>query len=165
MHGTTIKKTITDLAAGSLADAGDDVHAATELLHIRISADMELYKLLMDPLVAQACYDKIRTVIRKERGKIWLTPRHVDDPGKRMKHMAAGNLLMFRLPTAGNKLLGQAIKEEVQAASKWYFSQGENMPIKGRWLELIADKMPRGKTVESGLTEQELRRLQYAAAA
>jgi hypothetical protein len=51
----------------------------------------------------------------------------------------------FDLPS-GLKL-GDATREQVEAAAMFYSKQAKNMQIKGRWLESIAETM-KGKTKE-----------------
>jgi hypothetical protein len=64
---------IQKLAAKVLSEADGDVQAATAALVRAVKRDHALYRTLMDPLVREACYSKVRKVCRSNRQEIWHT--------------------------------------------------------------------------------------------
>lgn len=71
----------------------------------------------------------------------------------------------FRLPTAGNKRLGQATATDLKEGAEMYRRQSGDMQHKAAWLEAIRPKVPRGKTVADVLDNATLDALYESVAA
>jgi len=159
----TQNATISELAEQSLLKGGGSVHVGAQIMAQEIKNHLDLYVELMDPLVQGACYDRLRRVTRNDREANWTPPNYQGDNTSKITHLAAGTLMMFTLPTAGNKLIKMADRTEIEYAAKWYESSADNMTFKARWLRLVADGLPDGKTVGKHFSETELRKLQEQA--
>jgi hypothetical protein len=64
---------IQEIAVQALADANGDVQTATEVVVQIVKANFALYRKLMDSLLREACYSKVREVCRINRQEIWTT--------------------------------------------------------------------------------------------
>lgn len=157
---------ISEAAKLALDLAKGDVQKATKAFELTIRSNRGLRDQLLEPLIASACYDAIRKVSITDRRSTWRAPVERLVPGKvtgsaRVVQLAAGNLLMFPLP--GGKKLGEATRKDISAASEFYSKQAGDMGHKARWLQLIAQSVPSGKTVNDVLTDKRLRELQREA--
>lgn len=154
---TTIPN-IRQIAAEELDRADGAVERATAAMQRRVLNDHALFRALMTPLVHGACYNEITSVCRAARAVIWRNTQPSAEEGRRVIELtgrATARVLMnFQLP--GGLRLGDATKSQVQEAAQFYLNQGNDMLIKGRWLQLINNAMPRNTTVASALTEQRL---------
>lgn len=150
--------TIAEIAAAALREADNDVVQAAQLMEGTINADERKYRMLMDPLVASACYTAVSQVVRASRGRAWTAPNYTaGGNGSRVKLLSAGNLMMFPLP--GGKYLRDANKAEVVAGAAFYEKQGRDMTLKSRFLSRVAEKLG-DRTVAAEFTEESLRELQ-----
>jgi hypothetical protein len=153
------------LAAKVLSDADGDVQSATEALVKVIKKDPQLYRALMDPLVREACYSKVREICRSNRQSVWNTSQPTPVTGQQaisaLAQATRSMLLNFPLP--GGKALGDATRAEVETASREYLTNGKNMVVKGRWLAAVARLVPRNCVVRQKLTEQKLQSLKSKA--
>jgi hypothetical protein len=159
---------VADAARRALEDAKGDVRNATAMMQEAVRLSRQLRDMLTEPLIANACYDAVRAQCHKERRKVWQPPVEQLRKSKvegafRVVQLAAGTLLMFPLP--GGKKLGEATREEISAATSFYDSQAGDMAHKARWLRLVAQSVPDGKTVGEVMTDARLRELQEAARA
>ncbi len=142
---------------------GANIHNAALEMAKSIRQSDVLYRQLMEPLLQQACLDKLRGRMRDDRSAIWVMPVASIEALSRVHQLAAGNLMMFRLPTAGNKLLRDSLKDDVADASRFYHTAAQNMKFKSDWLDLITLELPNGITVGDHFTEAQLRELQTTA--
>jgi hypothetical protein len=159
---------VAEAARRALDDAKGDVREATRMLETAVHQSRKLRDLLTEPLISNACYDAVRAQCRIERRSVWTPPLEKLVPSKsgvtgshRVVHLATGTLLMFPLP--GGKSLGQATRDDISKATEFYASQSKDMGHKARWLQLVAQSVPDGKTVGEVLTDKRLRELQEAA--
>lgn len=156
---------IAELAAAALEACDGDVQAAARKLEADARADMTNWRVLTDHLLGQASWDAIRRAVRVTRSKVWTAPAPTTTPesqAERVTALAAGNLLMFPLP--GGKRLGEATRDEVQAAAHFYEQQADDMAHKARWLQAIAAKVKNAKKkVAEVLDDAKLRELRDAA--
>lgn len=150
---------IADVVAESLKKAKGDLSAATDLMHARVLRDDYLLRVLMSPLVRQACYDTLRQNLRSERREVWTAPNYTKGGNGQRLEALATTLLDFRLPLG--IILRDAKRDDVEAAAQWYETSAGNMHHKARWLRAIAEKLGRGK-VGSKLTAEQLAELQEA---
>lgn len=157
--------TVSTCARLALAEADGDVAEATKLLITRVRNDKELRRELLEPLIEYACHQAVARELRSGRSGIWrpVSPERLAgmSDAERVKALAAGNLLMFPLP--GGKRLGDASRDDISQASRFYEKQAGDMAHKARWLQLIAQSVPPGKTVRGTITEDRLRELQEEA--
>lgn len=72
--------------------------------------------------------------------------------------------LAYPLPTAGNKPLGDATGQEIQAAANWYRDQGNSNLFEGRWLAAVARIVPEKVRAKTVITETQLADLRSGAA-
>ena len=153
-------KLIADTAGEILAKARGDLSAATDKMEARVRQDDFLFRSLMSPLVRQACYDALRSQVRKDRAKIWTAPNYTQGGNGQRLEALATTLLDFRLPHA-SIALRDAKREDVEAAAQWYESSASNMAHKARWLRAVAEKIGKAK-VGNKLTAEQLADLQEA---
>jgi hypothetical protein len=154
--------TIKTIASECYNTTKGDIQKSVKIMANKIRGDDVLFRALLDPLVESACYTEITHVCRTNRSSIWEPPNYqVGGSGHRIVCLAESNLMAFPLP--GGLPLGRATKEEVMEAAEFYTTQGKDMLQKGQWLKMIAEKLPKGKSVSKVLTEQQLSELQKAA--
>lgn len=169
MPALAIKETdtIAEAAKAAMGKAKGDVQQAARLLEAAVRSDQALRDALTDPLLSGACYDAVRQHSIQARKKAWrqpvqtAAPKSNVDQSARVVQLAKGTLLMFPLP--GGKALGNAGRDELRAAEQFYGSQSADMAWKARWLQLVAQSLPKGKAVSDVFTEKRLRELQEAA--
>lgn len=149
----------------ALAESKGDPGKATEKLVARVRKDKALREAILDPLVEYACNQAVMREVRVNRGNVWVPPspeRLARMPdAERVRALANGTLLMFPLP--GGKRLGEATREEVAEAARFYERQAGDMAHKARWLQLVAQSIPDGKTAGKVLSDERLRDLQTEA--
>ena len=156
---------VAEAARAAFASADGDVREATRRLEEAVRANRRLRDELTEPLIAEACYAAVRRQCRSARQSVWrtsrreLTRRHVDGARRVLRH--AETLLAF--PLLGGRHLGEAQREEITAAAEFYAAQAGDMAIKARWLQLVAQSLPKGRKVADVLTEERLRELREAA--
>lgn len=153
------------VAVSTLAENGNDILAATSAMETKVNATPYLFKMLMRPLVRQACYDLLRSICRKERREIWTAPKlTAEGTQPTVKSLAIGTKnSLFNFPLPGGKRLGDALKCEVDEAATFYSLQANANAARARWLSAIAERMPASKTVSSVFTERRLADLQATA--
>lgn len=153
-----VEITIRDIATEALDEAGNDVVRAAQIMEETIAADERKYRLVMDPLVASACYTAVSQAVRGARSAVWTAPNYsAGGNGSRVRLLSAGNLMMFPLP--GGQYLRGANKQEVEAGAEFYAKQGRDMMLKGAFLAKVAEQLG-DKTVDKVFTEESLRSLQ-----
>lgn len=163
---------VADAARTAMEAAKGDVAQAAAAMERAVRSDPKLRDALTDPLIAGACMDAVRRVVHEVRRTIWSGPSEpvivskapvvdVAEQSARVAQLAAGTLMMFPLP--GGKRLAEATREDVSKAAGFYDSQSRDMGVKARWLFLIAQSVPAGKTVAEALTDKRLRELQTEA--
>lgn len=156
-------QTVESVARECFKACDGDARAATKKMAAMVRADIGLFRQLLDEMVERACYDELSKLNRANNSAIFNAPNYdVGGKGERVKALASGNALMFfRLPAG--PLLGQAHKADVQAAADFYAKQAKDMGWKGRWLQLVAQRIEGNKTVGKCLTEQQLAKLKERA--
>lgn len=158
---TTEEAPVSAIAQQCLRDAGGDIHKAQKLLEGLVRGHPPLYRNLMDPLLATACYDAITKVIRADRQKVWTAPNYTKaGNGQRLETMAT-TLLDFPLPNG--VLMRHATKDDLLAAADFYAKQAKDMQHKGAWIAAIAAKVGK-KTVGERFTAEQLAKLREETA-
>lgn len=150
------------LARQTLEDADGDRHEAVPALAARLKTYKELYSQLVDKLVKRACLEEIAAVVRSDRSTVWGGghPR-MTEASDRVVALARSNLMNFVL--TNDKRLADASGAECMESSEKYLKQGETMCHLGRWLRLIGQDVPDGKTVSKVLSEDRLNELRAEA--
>lgn len=158
----TLESTLQDAVERAIKESGDDARAATTILLNEVKRNRKLREQLTEPLLRSACYDRIRSAFRVERKQIWFAPNYDATQGsERAKAHGEYLLMQFRLPAG--KRLSEATIEDLLEASEFYSKQASDMAHKGRWLDLIAKGLKKGKTVGKQYNEATLRALQEEA--
>lgn len=157
--------TIQEVAAASYKKAKGDILKATDIMEKTIMSDVELYRLLMDPLVRGACYDQVRLQARQTRGRVWESPQPTAAESRAAVESAASGILkgLFAFPLHNGIMLGNAYKQDVVNSAGFYDAQAQDMGIKARWLAMIAEKQPEEKQVKDCFTLAKLAALRKAA--
>lgn len=154
--------TLRALAKEALEDADDDRHKALLALVARLKAHKQLYKQVVEKLVARACLDELGYIVRDERSTIWAGGHPgASAASERVKALAQSNLLNFVLPSG--KRVSDATPAECLEHGENYLKQGRTMCHLGRWLLLIGKNVPDGQTVHNVLTEERLNELRAEA--
>lgn len=152
-----------------LRKAKNDSQRAAVLLEERVRKSSSLKREFLDPLITAACHEAVNSEIRVQRRGIWLSNvasdiRKIDygAQANRVVLLAKSNILMM-FPLPGGKPLGEATGDEVDEAIGFYERQADNMSFKVRWLKLVRPRIPAGKKVRDGLTNERLAELQTEA--
>lgn len=159
---------VAEAARAAYDSAKGDLKTAVASFEASVRGNRALRDALLEPLLADACYQAVARIIRTERQLVWKPPVEKLVPSKvtnahRVVQLAAGTLLMFPLP--GGKKLGEATREEITAGADFYAAQSEDMAVKAKWLRLVAQSVPGEKKAGDVLSEKRLRELQEAARA
>lgn len=72
---------------------------------------------------------------------------------------------VFDYPLPGGKKLGEATKADLLNSSQISIKQGKTLIERGRWMGMLADRVPFGKTVAESLNESDVQRLMDEAKA
>lgn len=159
--------------ASVLRSCDGDMLAAIVEIKAMAAEDAELHDYLMDKGIKFA----LRSVNRDSRRHIWnessTTDRYVDadrTPSNLVvPQMNEGVELMvmsvFDYPLPGGKKLGDATKTDLLDSSQSLMKQGKTLLERGRWMSMLADRVPFGKTVADSLNESDVRRLMDEAKA
>ena len=165
---TPAENLVSKAAKKAIQKAGDDLEKAVSAFERSVRKNQDLRDALLEPLVHEACYTVVSRQFRSERRSIWDRAQHTsapvaqgEDQAQRVVHLAIGTLLMFPLP--GGMRLGDATRGEIETAAQFYHSQATNMAVKGRWLDLVAKAVPKGKTAGEVLDDERLKALQKQA--
>ncbi|MBI5940668.1 MAG: hypothetical protein HY859_09600 [Caulobacterales bacterium] len=161
---------VADAARSAMDAAKGDLTTAAASMETAVRKDPKLRDALTEPLIAGACMEAVRRIMHERRRSIWSAPsepialgRGADKASQadRVAHLASGTLLMFPLP--GGVKLSEATRDDVVRAAGFYDAQAKDMGVKARWLSLIAQSIPAGKTVGEVLTAKRLKELQAEA--
>ena len=165
---------VQEAAQKALERAKGDVDNASALLEREAKKDKDLYDGLVSNFLGRACRDAVLFVVRNEwRPASWGSEYKVNfavmplgkgqqAPDPKASNLIAladlnmRNLLEFHLPIPGAPLLGGSTKEQVLKAVHYYLSHGRDALKKGKWLELVAEKVPEGKLVREVLDAKKL---------
>lgn len=157
--------TISGVARGCFDKSGGDIQKAARLMVKEFRRDEKLLMLFSEHCIRLTCVEAVKTICRSERRSTWLPPNYdAGGNGARVLALAKSNSeMLLDFPLWGGKKLRDATKDDVaESAAKWT-AQGKDMMSKGRWLSLVASRVPEKKTVGQALTETELRKLHKEA--
>lgn len=150
---------IAAVAQKCMRDCDNNLHDAQKLMERLVAGHPPLFRDLMTPLLATACYDALRSVVRTDRGKVWTAPNYTKaGNGSRLETLGV-TLLDFPLPSGIR--LRNASKADVLEGARFYSAQAADMQHKAKWLEAIAAKVG-NRTVGEKFTAEKLQALQEA---
>lgn len=158
---------VAEAARDAFARADGDVATATRIMEQAVRSNRTLRDEITEPLLAGACYAAVRSQCRAARGRVWRTSRRElarqRTEGARRLMNRAETLLSF--PLLGGRLLRDAKQPEIRAAAEFFTRQAGDMAEKGRFLRLVAERIPPARAVGEVLTEAQLRDLREEACA
>lgn len=143
------------------ADADDIESAAVQemdalLAHYARPENAEMRLAVMLRVARQMAVNLKSNAICGDRLKSWTAPNYTKGGnGNRLVALAEYQLLHFRLPVSGVRLI-EATAEQVREAAAFYAADAAQAAHKSRWLFAVADWMGSGKR----LTEKHARALQ-----
>lgn len=139
---------------------------AARFLEEAAKKDPRLYQeIIPESMLRDRCWYIVRQAMMQKRANIWHqhdAEAYTKENGSRVYFLAqatAGAFFSFPLPLPGQPPLGDAMKEQLNEAVKFYLDRARDMSAKGRFLSLIADKLPEGKRVREKFTEKKLQEL------
>lgn len=156
-NGETVA--VSAVAQQCLRDCGNNIHEAQKMMERIVAGHPPLFRNLMNPLMAVACYDALRRVVRADRNKVWTAPNYTKEGnGDRLESLGL-SLLDFPLPNG--MALRLAHKADVLEGANFYATQAKDMTHKAAWLAAIAEKVG-NKSVGEKFTAAKLQELQEA---
>lgn len=159
----TEKISLRSLAREAMEKADNDVTKAHPVFLTALKAEKTLYKELVGSLVDQLCLEELHRVVRDDRRKLWDQAKtaRTANPSERVAALARSNLMNLVLPNG--KRLASATHADCMRYGEDYLKQGTTMCHMGRWLRLIGQSVPEGKTVHKVLSEERLHELREEA--
>lgn len=152
-------QSLEDLVAACVRDAFGDTATAAQLLQERIQGNRKALQELTRPLLAGACLQAVSARIRANRPPEddWSQNEYEEpDTSERLFALAKSNL-DFRLPSG--IILRDAFVHDVRAGALAMQDLANRKLKRAAWLEAIAARMPKHRTVEQVLDEPTLSRL------
>lgn len=145
--------------ATCVRDAFGDTVTAAQLLQDRIQGNRKALQELTRPLLAGACLQAVSARIRANRPPEddWSKDEYEEPDTSDRLHALANSLLDFRLPSG--TILRDAFVHDVREAAAVYRERANKSVKRAQWLEAIAIRMPRHKTVGDLLDEGTLAEL------
>lgn len=158
------KKLLSESVKQAFDASGGDVVRASQMLAEMATQNQELYLLLTESYLKQACYDSVRKHCQSVRARIWNAPNY-EQSGKNSKVRALrhANMLMD-LPLPNGKRIGDATKADLLDAADAYNKQASKMTAEAAWWRMIATRINGKQMVKNVLTEKHLRALKEKAA-
>ena len=159
------------LAEQALHDAAGNWDRAKESLLVQILHTPDLYERQVVSLVREAVGAAVMYVGRHARQEAYagsVRPLGKETPPtarlKQGQQLFAIDSLMECAMRGGHKVIGDATRGELQSDAAWYLQSSRSMRVTGRWLGLVAEKLPDDTvTVRQALTEKLLRQMRQAA--
>ena len=121
------------------------------------AADMLRQKMVIDPLLRDAVLEpyEVRAAALSERTAIIISN---EDRTDGIAMMAAENARsFFDWPLSCNKLLGDAVREDIEAEAALYRMQARAEKVRAIWMDKIAAVLPKRKTVRQALNDPNAR--------
>lgn len=149
-------QSLEDLVAACVRDAFGDPATAAQLLLERIQGNRKAFKELTQPLLAGACLQAVSARIRANRPPEddWSKDEHEEpDTSERLFALAKSNL-DYRLPNG--IILRDAFVQDVRDGAAAMRRREARAAKYAAWLEAIAARMPKHRTVGEILDEPTL---------
>lgn len=152
-------QTLEQLVASCVRDAFGDAATASQFLQERIKRNRKAFKELTQPLLASACLQAVSARIRANRlpQDDWSKDEYEEPDTSDRLHALANSLLDFRLPSG--TILRDAFVHEVREGAAAYRDRANKASKRASWLEAIAARMPRHRTVGDLMDEAALSQL------
>lgn len=152
-------QSLEDLAAACVRDAFGDPATASQLLQERIQGNRKAFKELTQPLLAGACLQAVSARIRANRPPEddWNKDEYEEPDTSGRLHALAESLLDFRLPNG--TILRDAFVHDVREGAAVYRKRANKANKRASWLEAIAARMQRHRTVSEILDEATIFRM------
>lgn len=147
--------TLSGLARETLAQCNGDHADARRKLLSRLLTDRKLLATVLEPIIASALHDKLGSLQGNARHHI--TKSQGKNAVAALADGIARSLMDF--PLAGGLRLRDASREQVAAQAQIYQDNADTMGHRARWLALVAQSLPDGKTVGSTMSEERLAEL------
>lgn len=163
---------VIEIVKACIEEAKGDNPAASRLLEARARADRHLYDAITGPYLDGACWNLICQEVRSERKVVWESTRAdpIAQKGDRLPHLVKSaaqhvveGLHMMSLPLPDLPRLGRCSKEQVLRAVAYYETHAADARIKGKFLQMIADRLREGDIVSAVIKEKELTKLRQQA--
>lgn len=152
-------QSLEELVASCVRDAFGDPATAAQLLQDRIHGHRKALRELTAPLLAQACLQAVSARIKANRPPEddWSKEEYEEPDTSGRLHALANSLLDFRLPSG--TILRDAFVHDVREGAAVYRERANKAGKRANWLESIAARMPRHRTVGDLLDEPTLSQL------
>jgi hypothetical protein len=168
-NATTGHVALAKLIEDALRACGWDTSKARTLVRKTIDEDLELYKRVADPLIDSGITHALQAALSLRRAtRASFTDRtakprveQAKEDYLRLSSLANGSAEdLMGWEIGSGKSLGDATKEEIEAAAQRQLRTADTIGRRGRWLRLIASRLARGETPRSaGLTEADLQQM------
>ena len=151
------------LAREAMEKADNNVQKAYPHCLAALKAEKTFYKEFVGSLVDRVCLEELHRIVRDDRRKLWdqAETAHAATPAERVAALARSNLMNLVLPNG--RRLASATHADCMRYSEDYLKQGQTMCHMGRWLRLIGQSVPEGKTVHKVMSEERLHELREEA--
>lgn len=135
------------MAKHELDLANGIVTTACEALVARIIAEPRAYRMLMDPLVRNACYDLLRAICRQRRRSIWESYQPSIESGRQRIIARAEGIkdTWYEFQLEGGMYLKDARKADLAHTREVWQKRATTMHINSKWLGYIEAKLPDDK--------------------
>lgn len=152
-------QSLEDLVATCVRDAFGDTATAAQLLQDRVQGNRRALKELTQPLLASACLQAVSARIRANRPPEddWSKDEYEEPDTSHRLYALANSLLDFRLPSG--TILRDAFVHDVREGAAVYRDRANKASKRASWLEAIAARMPRHRTVGDLMDEAALSQL------
>jgi hypothetical protein len=136
-----------ELVASCVRDAFGDAATAAQLLQERVQGNRRAFKELTQPLLANACLQAVSARIRANRPPEddWNVDEYEEPDTSGRLFALAKSLLDFRLPSG--IILRDAFVQDVKEGAGALREKANRAAKRAAWLEAVASRMPRYKTV------------------
>lgn len=153
---------LSSAARACLKQSDGLVAPATELLLSQIEADPDLREAIAAQAIESLAAETVAKQVRDERAATWAGRNNAPKTNAgHLRNIMERYLLDF--PLAGGLRLRDATRDAVESQALLYETAAQDMSRKGRWLRLIAAKVPEGRKVGDCLTEADVRAMQEDA--
>jgi len=147
-------------AARRAMDGAASYREGAQVLLDMAERDPTLMSAIIDPWKLRAAEEAVGLAMKTFRRRTWESTQRQIDPNRVAALIQSNREMLMDFPLPGGLALRDATKDDVTAAALFYSTQATNMGHKARWLDLIAKKVPKGKTVADALDNDALATLQ-----
>ena len=149
--------TIRSLAREELNANEGDVRKAIDALTARLAADKRLMREVVADAVVIASETLVQHKMRDDRAAVVLSATRAKNGVIALANGLRSAILDF--PLAGGIKLREASPDQVMQQVERYDSIGRDVMHKARWLQLIAQGVPRNKKIGEVITDERAQQL------